>query len=121
MNEKTLPVPANCQHIRFAADLAVLHIGLPVSARFIHDRLIPFSTTSALESGFDRHLNPCQKEIPLEPGIDFRSGGLKAISLLPDPAADPLPSAASAFHPIDKSPVRSDPTLVRNAIISKVK
>jgi hypothetical protein len=48
-----VPVVLRAKNIRFATDLAVLHIRLPCSRRTIHHRLVPFSTAATLKP---RHL-----------------------------------------------------------------
>lgn len=42
----------NAQHIRLAAHLAVFHIALPPPGRLVDRSSIPFSASSALETGF---------------------------------------------------------------------
>src|ERR1700687_3473080 len=53
-NEKFLRriVVLNPQHIRFTADLAVFHIALASSGRFVHRSCVPLSAGRALETGF---------------------------------------------------------------------
>jgi hypothetical protein len=45
----------NLQNIRLAADLAILDVVLPASGGRIHRRLVPFSTTGALEARGHAH------------------------------------------------------------------
>ena len=47
-----LRVVSDIEHIRLAADLAVFHIRLRASGRFVHGRLVPFAAASTLKSCF---------------------------------------------------------------------
>src|ERR1700722_10538610 len=42
------------KNVGLTADLAILHITLPSSGRFIHGRCVPFPASRALETGFQR-------------------------------------------------------------------
>ena len=93
-------VPANVEHVRLAADLAVFDILLATTRGFIHGGLVPFPAPSALEACFLWHVSILRL---------FRDlgGARRKISSDPRRSVSRVAGSAPARHPLHDAHVWS--------------